>query len=147
MATTFTIERKQEKYKKYIWILSLLWLLVAVYNWYNSKEAGKYLLVLPPLLFLLIGLKDAFLTSKMEPDLVEIDADMLSWKTKEMPSQEKVLWKDVEWIKFEKDGISFYKPSSFNSFLSTINVEKSQLKNLSKSITHIATEKNIKLVF
>ena len=146
MATIFAIQRKQEKYKKHIWVFYILWLFLAAYNWYSSKEDGKYLLILPPLLFLIIGLKDAFFPSKIEPDLVEIDADMLVWKTKEMPSKETVLWNDIEWIKFEKDGISFYRPSSFNSFLNTTNVDGVVSKKLEKLITEIATEKNIKLV-
>ena len=146
MAVIFTIHRKREKYKQYMWVLCLLWLFLAVYNWYNSKEAGKYMLVLPPLLFLIIGLKDAFLPSKIAPDLVEVNSNMIVWKTKEIPTKEVLYWEDIEWIKIEKDGISFYKPSSFNSFLNTTYLSKEQVQLLAKNVCDIATEKNIKLV-
>lgn len=146
MITTLTIQRKQAKYKKYIWIVNVLWLLLAVYNWYTLKEDGKYLLILPPFLFLIIGLKDAFFPSALETDFIEINSNMLSWKTKETPSKEKLLWSDIQWIKFEKDGISFYRPSSFNSFINTAFYPQEQLQLLFKNITEIAIEKNIKLV-
>ena len=80
----------------------------------------------------------------LKPDFIEINANTLVWKTKEMPSKENLLWNNINRIKFEKDGTSFYPLNSFNSCLSNRNNIK--CKKIQKLITEIATEKNIKLI-
>ena len=82
----------------------------------------------------------------LKPDFIEFNANTLVLKTKEMPSKENLLWNDIEWIKFEKNGTSFYPLNSFNSYLSNANRDNIECKKIQKLITEIATEKNIKLI-
>jgi len=151
MAATFkleVVETRRNIWTKYVWILYVLWLLLGCYNCYNNGFKKTWAQVFSPLGFLIFYLIDYFYSDKYKKSFLSVDDDNVSWKFKQMPSIVKIPWAEIEWIKFEKDGISFYKASSFvDTCLTTKVFTQEQKEKLAATITEIASEKNIKLVY
>jgi hypothetical protein len=149
MAATFkleVVETKRDKWTKYVWILYVLWLLVGLYNCLNSSFEKSWSQILTPFFLLIFYILNHFFTDTNKKSFLSVDDDSVSWKFKQMPSIVKVPWAEVEWIKFEKDGISFYKASSFvDTCLTTGLFTQEQKEKLYKMITEMASEKNIRL--
>lgn len=151
MAATFkleVVETRRDKWTKYVWILYVLWLLMGLYVCFVNGFKENWLRQLPgPVAFLILAINNRFF-EKSQKSFLSVDNDNVSWKFKQMPSIVKISWAEVEWIKFEKDGISFYKASSFvDTFLITNVFTQEQKEKLTATITEIASEKNIKLVY
>lgn len=151
MTATFkleVVETKRDKLTKYVWILYVLWLLIGLYVCFVNGFKENWLRQLPgPVAFLILAINNRFF-EKSQKSFLSIDDDSVSWKFKQMPSIVKILWAEIEWIKFEKDGISFYRASSFVDTCLTINVFTQEQKDkLTTIIEEIASEKNIRLVY
>ncbi len=151
MAATFkleVVETKRSLWTKYVWILYVLWLLWGLQVCIVNGFKENWLRQLPgPIALLILAIDNRFFSGKYNKSFLSVDDDNVSWKFKHMPSIVKILWAEVEWIKFEKDGISFYQKSSFNNFLSTELFTQEQKEKLATIITEVASEKNIKLVY
>jgi hypothetical protein len=152
MAATFkleVVETRRDKWTKYVWILYVLWFLWGLQVCIVNGFKENWLRQLPgPIALLILAIDNRFFSGKYNKSFLSVDDDSVSWKFKQMPSIVKILWAEVEWIKFEKDGISFYKASSFaDTCLTTDVFTQEQKDKLTTIITEIASEKNIKLVF
>jgi hypothetical protein len=142
------VEPKRSLWSKYAWVFYVLWLVFALYNCYVDGFKEHWVRsVLGPLSFCIIFIGNRFFSNKSNKNFVIVDDSCVTWKFKEMPSIIKILWQDIEWIKFEKDGISFYKSSSFvDTCLDTFIINEEQREKLRHTITMFATNKQIKFV-
>ena len=152
MAATFkleVVETRRDKWTKYVWILYVLWLLMGLYVCFVNGFKENWLRQLPgPIAFLILAIDNRFFLGKYNKSFLSVDDDNVSWKFKQMPSIVKILWEEIEWIKFEKDSISFYKANSFvDTCLTTNAFAQEQKEKLAATITEIASDKNIKLVY
>ena len=73
-------------------------------------------------------------------------SERIKWQLSKDIPEVYIVWAEIEWIKFEKDGISFYQKSSFNNFITTDISTQEQKEKLKATVSEIATKKNIKLV-
>ncbi len=149
MTHTFKLniaKSKINKFRKYLFVVYGFWVVWGLLSWYLGKENIDFITIIFPALLLVTEIKTQFFPAKSKQGFVEIDVSILKWKYFETPLEETVLWKDISWIKFEYDGISFYKQSSFSSFLKTYNLPLQECKKMEQLIAKIAAEKNIKLV-
>ncbi len=149
MTATFkleVVETKRSLWTKYVWILYVLWLLLGLYVCFVNGFKENWLTQLPgPVAFLILAINNRFF-EKNKKSFLSVDDDSFSRKFKHMPSIVKILWAEVEWIKFEKDGISFYKANSFVDTCLTMDAfTQEQKEKLAAIITEIASEKNIRL--
>jgi hypothetical protein len=131
------------KVKKWDWILYSAWCLLSAYTFYLYKRNTDLFISITTFVVVLLR----FLPKKVESNFVAISGERIMWQLSKNNPEVYRLWADIEWIKFENDGISFYQKSSFNNFLSTESFTQEQKEKLTATITEIASEKNIKLVY
>jgi hypothetical protein len=130
------------KIQKWDWILYSAWCILSAYTFYLYKRNTDLFISITTLIIVLLR----FLPKKAETNFVEISTERIMWRlSKDNPEVYK-LWVDIEWIKFEKDGISFYQTNSFNNFLSTESFTQEQKEKLTAKVSEMASEKNIKLI-
>ncbi|MFC4231112.1 hypothetical protein ACFOW1_04375 [Parasediminibacterium paludis] len=127
--------------KKWDWILYGIWCLLSAYSYHLYKRNTDLFILITTCIIVILR----FLPKKAETNFVEISGERVRWQlSKDIPKVYRS-WAEIEWIKFEKDVVSFYEKNSFNNFLSTESFTQAQKEKLNKAITEIASEKNIRL--
>jgi hypothetical protein len=87
-----------------------------------------------------------FLPKKVKPNYLEIYEEQIKWRYAKNGSEANIFWNELEWIKFENYGISFYGKSSFNTFLNATSFTKAQKEKLNVTVTGIAVEKKYQII-
>ena len=135
-------ETKPNRLRPIELIIYGIWFSISAYNLYLSREAKNLLLFFVTLILLVITVMNTYFPNRTQRSFLNIEADFIQWKFKQIPNIQKVIWADIEWIKFEKDGISFYQKCSFNAFLNTDDMTDEQSVKLKTTVAEIAAEKS-----
>ncbi|MDI9365780.1 MAG: hypothetical protein QM541_12570 [Flavobacterium sp.] len=129
--------------KKWDWILYGIWFFLSAYCYYLYKRNIYLFICITTSIIIILRL----LPKKAKANFVEISGERIRWRLSKDIPEVYTIWSEIEWIKFEKDGISLYQTISFNNFLSTDVFTQEQKEKLTTTITEIASKNNIKLVY
>lgn len=129
--------------KRWDWILYGIWCLLSAYSYFLYKRNTDLFILVTTTIIVIMR----FLPKKVHANFFEISEERIRWQLSKDIPEVYISWANIEWIKFEKDGISFYQKSSFNTFLTTETFTQEQKEKLNISVSEIASEKNIKLVY
>ena len=104
--------------------LWILWLSLAIFKLINWFSTSSKLDLFTAICFLLAAIVMIFGKKKQIESYISIHQYGVEWvdptniETSNSPNPFFLNWSQIERIKFEDDGVSFYQESSFNNFIS-----------------------------
>lgn len=132
MQTFLFQENKPRKFLLYIWPILAI---AKSIHWYQTREP----LDLWMAIFFVIASIFGFLgMQKKQKAYLSIDDNQIEWVYDDMHHPIKIHLDEIEWVKFENEGVSIYQANSFREFISLKNLKEEEQILVKQLLNHYA---------
>lgn len=132
MHTFLFQENKPRKFLLYIWPILAI---AKSINWYQTREQLDLLIAIG---FTIASIFGFLGIRKKQRAYLSIDDKQIEWFYDDMRHAIKIHLEEIQWVKFENEGVSIYQANSFREFISLKNLKLEEQILVKQLLNHYA---------